>query len=210
MSSASFLNKALVSLLGHRCQPSLIFTPGSFLSNPLAPAFTSFCCPMRTVLPAQSFQHSPVALFLSSPPPSTSPFFASSLPLHPHPQASISLLPPPPPPLRLFPALAGAQHSTPDVGADQEGRGWWLLLFWDILSLSGGWSWNQRFHLNQAGGCRKAAVVTGSSSSSLSLSLFLSSSVSVPLCEHRPSMSPAFPMLVSRHRGYPLLWPSPG
>lgn len=65
------------------------------------------------------------------------------------------------------------------------------MLFWDILSLSGGWSWNQRFHLNQAGGCRKAAAVTGSSSSSLSPS----SSVSIPLWEHRPSISPAFPSL---------------
>lgn len=63
------------------------------------------------------------------------------------------------------------------------------MLFWDILSLSGGWSWNQRFHLNQAGGYRKAAAVTRSSASCLS------SSVSIPLWEHRPSICPAFPSL---------------
>lgn len=30
-------------------------------------------------------------------------------------------------------------------------------------SLSGGWRWNQRFHLNQAGGCREAAGCHGGS-----------------------------------------------
>ena len=116
---------------------------------------------------------SPIALFLSSSSPaSTKPIFCFlSFTPQPQPQASLSL-----------PCPAGAQHSTPDAGADQEGWGWWLLLFWDILSLSGGWSWNQRFHLNQAGGCRKAAAVTGSSCSCLSPSLSLSS-ILIPLWE---------------------------
>lgn len=161
ISSASFFNKRSPFQVTNASPHSLTLTPGSSLPGSLALP-SPLLLPPNTALCAQPFQL-PLALFVSSPhPASAKPFSPSSL-SYPTPKHH--------PPFCLLPAPAGTQHSTPDVGADQEGRGWWLLLFWDILSLSGGWSWNQCFHLNQAGGCREAAAVAVSSSSSMSCSL---------------------------------------